>query len=101
MLRPEDLQMVSQLKVWAKRFSEVKIQMHQKMKQFVPEDVFIGEKRAFIIYDQLTLNAGCFWGKYQIKIKYCLSCAMPLINLCCKKMKLQNSEVFHLLAIKL
>ena len=90
MLRPEDLQMVSQLKVWAKRFSEVKIQMHQKMKQFVPEDVFIGEKRAFIIYDQLTLNAGCFWGKYQIKIKYCLSFAMPLINLYCKKMKLQN-----------
>ena len=42
MLRPEDLQMVSQLKVWAKTFSEVKIQMHVKMKQFVPEDVFIG-----------------------------------------------------------
>ena len=42
MLRPEDLQMVSQLKVWAKTFSEVKIQMHERMEQFVPEDVFIG-----------------------------------------------------------
>ena len=37
MLKPEQLELVNQMKQWTKQFSEVRIPMYQKMQQFLPQ----------------------------------------------------------------
>ena len=59
MLSPMQTDLVNRLRTWTKSFCQVKIQMHSKIQQFTPEDVFIGyhhDALASLVLEQSAIN---------------------------------------------
>ena len=50
LLSPEQNVLVGKLRTWIDTFSQVKFQRHERLQQFVPEDVFIGDFTLFHFY---------------------------------------------------